>query len=112
MWTYDKRLEFPVKISNPNPALANFIITQYGGPDGELNASMRYLSQRYSMPYAEVKATLTDIGSEVSVLTKNASQPAYLLDSQRCGNLGYIEVSKWRFLFKGKRTSVPAKPPF
>ena len=64
MWVYEKRLEYPVKISNPNPKLAKLIITQYGGSDGELGASLRYLSQRYSMPYPELKAILTDIGTE------------------------------------------------
>lgn len=66
MWIYDKRLEYPVKISKPNAQLAKVIITQYGGPDGELGASLRYLSQRYSMPYPELKAILTDIGTEGS----------------------------------------------
>ena len=64
MWTYEKRLEYPVNIKNPNPAIAKFIISQVGGPDGELGASQRYLSQRYSMPYNGVIATLTDIGTE------------------------------------------------
>ncbi len=64
MWTYDKKLQYPVKIANPNPKLAMAIISQFGGPDGELAAAMRYLSQRYSAPYDEVKAALTDIGSE------------------------------------------------
>ena len=64
MFVYEKMLHFPVKIKNPNPALAKFIISQYGGPDGELGASMRYLSQRYAMPYPELKALLTDIGTE------------------------------------------------
>jgi len=64
MWTYEKKLEYPVNIKNPNPAIAKFIITQVGGPDGELAASQRYLSQRYSMPYDEGKAILTDIGTE------------------------------------------------
>ncbi len=64
MWSYDKRLQYPVKISQPNPALAKVVISQFGGPHGELGASMRYLSQRYSMPYKEAKATLTDIGTE------------------------------------------------
>lgn len=64
MWVYEKRLEYPIKITRPNPALAKLIISQYGGPDGELGASLRYLSQRYSMPYPELKAILTDIGSE------------------------------------------------
>lgn len=64
MWNYEKKLEYPVNIKNPNPRLAEVIITQYGGPDGELGASMRYLSQRYAMPYSELKAILTDIGTE------------------------------------------------
>lgn len=64
MFVYEKKLQYPVKINNPNPALAKFIITQYGGPDGELGASMRYLSQRFSMPYPELKGLLTDIGTE------------------------------------------------
>ena len=64
MWKYEKRLQFPVNIKNPNATLAQAIMSQYGGPDGELGASMRYLSQRYSMPYREVAAILTDIGTE------------------------------------------------
>ena len=64
MFVYEKKLQYPVKIKNPNPALAKFIITQYGGPDGELGASLRYLSQRFSMPYPELKGLLTDIGTE------------------------------------------------
>ncbi len=64
MWIYDKKLQYPVKIKNPNARLAKIIISQYGGPDGELGASLRYLSQRYSMPYAMAKGALTDIGTE------------------------------------------------
>lgn len=64
MFIYQKKLQYPVKIKNPNPKLAKIIISQYGGPDGELGASMRYLSQRYSMPYPELKGLLTDIGVE------------------------------------------------
>ena len=64
MWQYEKKLQYPVKIKNPNPKLAQIIITQYGGPDGELGASLRYLSQRFSMPWAELKGLLTDIGTE------------------------------------------------
>ena len=64
MWTYDRKLQYPINIKNPNPAMAKFIISQYGGPDGEIGASLRYLSQRYSMPYPEVAAVLTDIGTE------------------------------------------------
>ena len=64
MWIYEKKLEYPVNIKNPNPALAKFIISQVGGPDGELGASQRYLSQRFSMPYRDAMATLTDVGTE------------------------------------------------
>lgn len=64
MFVYEKKLQYPVRIKTPNPALAKFIISQYGGPDGELGASLRYLSQRYSMPYPELKGLLTDIGTE------------------------------------------------
>ena len=64
MFVYEKKLQYPVRIANPNPKLAKIIISQYGGPDGELGASMRYLSQRYSMPYPELKGLLTDIGTE------------------------------------------------
>ena len=64
MWIYEKKLQFPVKIKTPNAKLAQVIISQLGGPDGELAASMRYLHQRYAMPYDEVKGILTDIGTE------------------------------------------------
>lgn len=64
MFVYEKKLQYPVRIKNTNPALAKFIISQYGGPDGELGASLRYLSQRYAMPYPELSAVLTDIGTE------------------------------------------------
>ena len=64
MWQYEKKLQYPVKIKRPNPKLAQIIISQYGGPDGELGASLRYLSQRFAMPYPELKGLLTDIGTE------------------------------------------------
>lgn len=64
MWNYEKRLEYPINIKETNPKIAQIILTQYGGPDGELNATMRYLSQRYTMPYREVAGLLTDIGTE------------------------------------------------
>lgn len=66
MFVYEKKLQYPVNIKNTNPRLAQIIISQYGGPDGELGASLRYLSQRYSMPYPELKGLLTDIGTEGS----------------------------------------------
>lgn len=85
MFVYEKKLQYPVRITNPNPRLAALIISQYGGPDGELGASLRYLSQRYSMPYPELKGLLTDIGTEelghlemigtiVHQLTRNLSE--------------------------------------
>ncbi len=64
MFVYEKKLQYPVRIKNPNPSLASYIISQYGGPNGELGASLRYLSQRFSMPYPELKGLLTDIGTE------------------------------------------------
>ncbi len=84
MWQYQKKLQYPIKIKRSNPKLASFIISQYGGPDGELGASLRYLSQRYSMPDDVCKGILTDIGtgelahlemigSIVHQLTKNAT---------------------------------------
>ena len=66
MFHYEKKLQYPVNIKTANPKLAKVIITQYGGPDGELGASLRYLSQRYAMPYAELKGLLTDVGSSCS----------------------------------------------
>jgi spore coat protein JC len=84
MWVYDKKLQYPIKIKKPDPRMASLIITQYGGPDGELAASLRYLSQRFSMITPEAKATLNDIGTEelahlemigsmVKQLTENAT---------------------------------------
>lgn len=64
MFSYEKKLQYPVKIDRPNPKLASIILSQYGGPDGEMAASLRYLSQRYSMPFDELKGLLTDIGVE------------------------------------------------
>ena len=66
MFAYEKKLQYPVRIARPDPAMASRIISQYGGPDGELGASLRYLSQRYAMPLDEVKGLLTDVGVEES----------------------------------------------
>ena len=80
MFVYEKKLQYPVKITTPNPKLAAAIISQYGGPDGELGASLRYLSQRYSMPYPELKGLLTDIGIEKAswppILARYFSSPS------------------------------------
>ncbi len=67
MWVYDKKMQYPIRIKKPDPRMANLIITQYGGPDGELGASVRYLSQRFSMVTPEAKAVLNDIGTEEPV---------------------------------------------
>ena len=93
MFVYEKQLQYPVRIQNPNPRLAAVIISQYGGPDGELGASLRYLSQRYTMPFDELRGLLTDIGTEelghlemvgaiVHQLTRNLKTPfaAYFVD--------------------------------
>lgn len=80
MWNYEKKLQYPVNIKTPNPVYAKIIMTQYGGPDGELGASLRYLSQRFSMPYAELKGLLTDIGtgeSEMFLSVVNAFFDAF-----------------------------------
>ena len=74
MWAYEKKLQYPIRIRRPNPALASLIISQVGGPDGELGASMRYLSQRYAMPYRAGKATLTDIGTEAERLQRTTDK--------------------------------------
>lgn len=64
MWLYEKKLQIPVRVCGPNPRLAKYVITQYGGPEGELSASLRYLNMRYSMPTNKAKGVLTDIGTE------------------------------------------------
>ena len=79
MWQYQKKLQYPVNIKNPNAKLAKIIISQYGGPDGELGASMRYLTQRYGMPYNEVKGILTDIGTEELAHMEMVSAMVYQL---------------------------------
>ena len=79
MWQYQKKLQYPVNIKNPNPKYAQIIISQYGGPDGELGASMRYLTQRYGMPYNEVKGILTDVGTEELAHMEMVSAMVYQL---------------------------------
>ena len=68
MWNYQKKLQYPIKIKNTNPKLAKYIMSQYGGPDGELGASLRYLSQRFSMPDDVTKGILNDIGLSAMIL--------------------------------------------
>ena len=99
MFCYEKKLQYPVNIKEPNAKLAKYIISQYGGPDGELGASLRYLSQRYSMPYAELKGLLTDIGTEelahleivgtlVRQLTKNLTEEQLKQEAEQAGANG------------------------
>lgn len=93
MWIYDRKLEYPVKIKNPNAALAKVIVTQLGGPDGELAASTRYLSQRYSMPYGAVTGILTDVGTEELAHVEMISAIIYQLTR----NLSMDEIKKSGF---------------
>ena len=93
MWQYEKKLQYPVKITNPNPKYAQIIISQFGGPDGELGAAMRYLSQRYSMPYNELKGLLTDIGTEELAHMEMVSAMVYQLTR----NLSKEEIVKSGF---------------
>ena len=93
MWQYEKKLQYPVKIARPNPALAKVIISQLGGPDGELAASMRYLSQRYTAPTREVQAILNDIGTEELAHMEMISAILYQLTK----NLTMDEIRKAGF---------------
>ena len=93
MWIYEKKLQYPVKIKNPNPLYAQIIISQVGGPDGELGASMRYLQQRYSMPYKEVIGILTDVGTEELAHIEMVSAIIYQLTR----NLSEDEIKKSPF---------------
>lgn len=96
MWDYEKKLEYPVKIKNPNPEMAKIIISQYGGPDGELGASLRYLSQRFSMITPQAIATLNDIGTEelahlemVGAMVRQLMKGASLEEIKEAGVEGY-----------------------
>jgi spore coat protein JC len=113
MWIYEKKLEYPVRVDGPNPRLAKEIITQYGGPDGELAASLRYLTQRYTMPLPETKGLLTDIGTEelahmeivaalVYNLIKNAS-----IDSIKAAGLDGYYADHDRALYFVNADGVP-----
>jgi len=93
MWIYDRKLQYPVKIKNPNAALAKVIVTQLGGPDGELAASTRYLNQRYSMPYGAVTGILTDVGTEELAHVEMISAIIYQLTR----NLSIDEIKRSGF---------------
>lgn len=113
MWIYEKKTQYPVRVSGPNPKLAKYIITQYGGPDGELAASLRYLSQRYSMPTERAKATLNDIGTEelahfeivgtlVYKLTKDAT-----IEQIKAADLGSYYADHDRAVYPANANGVP-----
>lgn len=93
MWNYEKRLQFPVNIKESNAQIAQVIISQYGGPDGEMSASMRYLSQRYSMPYREIAGLLTDIGTEELAHLEMVATIVHQLTR----NLSMEEIEKYGF---------------
>jgi len=97
MFVYEKKLQYPVKITNPNPRLAAVVMSQYGGPDGELGASLRYLSQRYTMPYDELRGLLTDVGTEelghlemVGTLVHQLTRGMSVEDVKRAGYDAYF----------------------
>jgi spore coat protein JC len=113
MWTYDKILEHPVKIKNPNPAMAKIIITQYGGPDGELAASLRYLSQRFAMITPQAIATLNDIGTEelahlemVGAMVNQLVKDASLEEIKKAG-LDTYYVDHGRGIYPVNASGVP-----
>ena len=113
MWTYDKFLQFPVKIKTPNPAMAKIIITQYGGPDGELGASLRYLSQRFSMITPQAISTCNDIGTEelahlemVGAMVRQLMKGASLEEIEKGGMAGYY-VDHGRGVYPVSASGVP-----
>lgn len=113
MWIYEKKLEYPVNIKNPNPALAKMIISQLGGPDGELAASLRYLSQRYTAPYAQVKGILTDIGTEELAHVEMISSIVYQLTKNltpeqiKAGGLDAYYVDHTLGIYPSSAAGVP-----
>ncbi|MCB2308565.1 manganese catalase family protein [Clostridium estertheticum] len=113
MWTYDKFLQYPVKIKNPNPEMAKIIITQYGGPDGELGASLRYLSQRFSMITPQAISTCNDIGTEelahlemVGAMVRQLMKGASLEEIEKGGMAGYY-VDHGRGVYPVSASGVP-----
>ena len=104
MWNYEKRLQFPINITTPNAEIAKIIITQYGGPDGELRASMRYLSQRYTITYKEIAGLLTDIGTEELAHTEMIGAIVYQLT--RCLTPEQIKKSGFDAYFVDHTTGI------
>ena len=119
MFIYQKRLQYPIRIANPNPALAKFIISQYGGPNGELGASMRYRSQRFAMPSDEIKGILTDIGTEelghlemvgtiIHQLTRNLT-PEEIKAFMELAAGGDETIGDRLALFRGRKAALEAQ---
>lgn len=102
MWIYEKKLQYPVKIKTPNPRLAQIIISQLGGPDGEIGASMRYLNQRYSMPEKQVAGLLTDIGTEELAHVEMVSAILYQLTRNLPADSASADTG-WRIPFRHGR---------
>ena len=113
MWIYEKKLEYPIRIKKPDPKMAKVIITQYGGPDGELAASLRYLSQRFSMITPQAKATLNDIGTEqlshlemVGSMVKQLTENASLEEIEKAGLSPYY-VDHDKAVYPASAAGVP-----
>lgn len=113
MWMYDKKLEYPIKIKNPDPRMAKLIITQYGGPDGELGAALRYLSQRFSMITPEAKAILNDIGTEelahlemIGTMVRQLTQGASI-DEIEAGGMAPYYVDHDKAVYPVSAAGVP-----
>lgn len=104
MWVYEKKLQYPVKIKNPDPKMASIIVSQLGGPDGELGASMRYLNQRFSMPQRQVAGMLTDIGTEELAHLEIIGAMLYQLTRNLC--VDDIEKSPFMQYFTDHTTGV------
>ena len=116
MWIYEKKLQYPAKVGRANLRMAKYLITQYGGPDGELAASMRYLTQRYTMPTGQAKAILTDIGTEELAHLEIIATLVYkLMDRATVGEIEaaglgayYADHDKALYLVNGE--GVPGPP--
>ncbi len=113
MWVYEKKLEVPVRVTAPNPKLAKYVITQYGGPEGELSASLRYINQRYTMPTSKAKATLTDIGTEELAHMEIVATLVYKLidgasvEAIKAADLGAHYADHGRALYWHNASGVP-----
>ena len=106
MWQYQKKLQYPVNIKNPNPKYAQIIISQYGGPDGELGASMRYLTQRYGMPYYEGKGILTDVNLVICLTVEGVEGYGVILLRGRLIRCNFYAIYTFKLLNRNNRRIV------